>query len=423
MKSYWKSQKTILSLWQPSLPGTLDSWWSSLPPEFRLLLACLRLAPSEPEILQIASLSRSGIAWPSLMSLVDRHRTAPLVYQNLRRYGNNVPESVMILLRSRLENNTRRSLANAAELVRLYKLFQEHHIPCIPLKGSVLASQVYGNLALRHAGDIDLLVASRHLELADHLLQTDYRRVLPNFPLTASQHQRFTRVMNHFEYWHKQGNLRLELHWRPIQDKSPAALDLSQLSDGASAVILGGSTLPALSLRDNVLYLCGHGWHHFWYNLFWLVDLAEIIRQNSAIDWPQLITWASAVGLLPQLVLGVALAHKLLDAPLPEAIRIRAWRDPLVSYSAQISCCHLLCPDPADRPVPLRLHSFACRIRAANSLAEKLIILQELFLGLDWMTMSLPDSLFFLHFLLRHPLWMQRKLRRRRNERGQGILY
>ena len=91
-------------------------------------------------------------------------------------------------------------------------------------------------------------------------------------------------------------------------------------------------------------------------------------------------------GLLPQLVLGVVLAHKLLAAPLPEAIRIQAWRDPLVSYSAQVSCRYMLCPDPEDRPLSLRLHMNACRLRIANSLSEKLNILQEIFLGRDWMT-------------------------------------
>ena len=87
------SRESSFSLWQPSLPPTFDSWWADLSPEFRLMLACLRLTPSEKEIRQIANLSRSGINWNNLLILVDRHRTAPLVYWNLRRYGNNLPAS------------------------------------------------------------------------------------------------------------------------------------------------------------------------------------------------------------------------------------------------------------------------------------------------------------------------------------------
>jgi hypothetical protein len=206
--------------------------------------------------------------------------------------------------------------------------------------------------------------------------------------------------------------LRLELHWRPIYDRYSAALNFAKLINGASTVKIANLPLPAISLQDNILYLCGHGGHHFWSRVFWLVDLAEIIRQNSNIDWRQLMTSAGATGLLPQLLLGVVLAHKLLAALLPEAMRIQAWCDPLVSYPAQISCRYMLCPDPEDSPLSLGLHLNACRIRMANSFSEKLNFLQKFFLGRDWMTMGLPDALFFLHYLMRYPLWLQRKLRR-----------
>ena len=104
---------------------------------------------------------------------------------------------------------------------------------------------------------------------------------------------------------------------------------------------------------------------------------------------------AKATGLLPQLVLGVVLAHKLLEAPLPKAIQTQAWSDPLVSYAAQVSCRFMLCPDPEDRPLSLRLHLNACRLRAANSLSEKLNILQDIFLGRDWMTKVFLTPCFF----------------------------
>jgi hypothetical protein len=407
---------TIFPLWPPSLPATFDSWWSGLSPEFHLLLACLRLAPSELEIRQIAGFCRRGLNWPGLVSLVDRHRTAPLVYQNLKRHGHNVPASIMSSLRSRVKSNAHRSLANATELVRLYKLFQENHIPSISLKGSALALQVYGNLALRHAGDIDLLVAPPQVELADQLLRPHYRRLVPSSRLTPSQLRQFSKVMHHFEYLHNRGNLSLELHWRPIRNLSPACLDFSQILDRASVVTIVGTPLPVFSLTDNLLYLSGHGGHHFWSKLFWLVDLAEIIRQHHTIDWRQVMSLAKAAGLLHQLVLGAVLAHKLLDAPLPEAIRTHAWRDPLVAYQAQVSCRYLLCPDPEDRPLSLRLHLFACNLRVANSLPEKLIYIQDFLAGKDWMTRGLPDFLFFFYFLTRFPLWLQQNLHWRRHQ-------
>jgi hypothetical protein len=135
------------------------------PAELRLILSCLRITPTEKEVRQIQELSRAKIHWPDFLRCVDRHRVAPLVYRHLRRSGGNgVPAAVMSALHSRFESNTRRSLVNAGELVRLHQLFQENGLAFLPLKGSVLALQIYGNLALRHAGDLDLLVEPGQVE-------------------------------------------------------------------------------------------------------------------------------------------------------------------------------------------------------------------------------------------------------------------
>ena len=388
-----------------------------LPTEVRLILSCLRITPNEKEVQQIEELSRAKIGWPDFLRWVDRHRVTPLVYQNLRRYGGNgVPASAMSALRSRFESNAHRSLVNATELVRLYKLFQENGIAFIPLKGSVLALQVYGNLAMRHAGDIDLLVAPSQEELADRLLQISYRRITPDFQLSPSQRRRFLRLTYHFEYLDDQSNLSIELHWRSIRNQPPHVMDLTRLQSRASTVAVAGYRLPAMSLPDNILYLCAHGAVHFWYRLFWLVDLAEIMRGNPEIDWPRLMTLASEASLMRPLALGVILAHELLDVPLPEVIRNYALQDQMVSVSAKAAFRFMLCSQPEKPPISSTLDRHIFNVRCANSFKKKLKILQEIFTGLDWMTLHLPDSLFFLYYLLRFPLGLQRRLRGSRNQ-------
>jgi hypothetical protein len=384
-----------------------------LPAEKRLILSCLRLTPNDKEVQQIEKLSRGKIGWPDFLRCVDRHRVAPLVYHNLKRYGGNgVPAAAMSALRARFERNAHQSLVNATELVRLSKLFQENSLAFLPLKGSVLALQVYGNLAMRHAGDIDLLIDPSQEELADRLLQISYRRVTPGFRLTPAQRRRFLRLMHHSEYMHDRGNLRLELHWRSINNQPPGVMDLTWLHSRASTVAVAGSSLPAMSIPDNILYLCAHGAFHFWFRLFWLVDLAEIMRWNPEIDWPQLMTLASEAGLMRPLAQGVVLAHELLDVPLPEIIRTYALQDQMVPVSAKAAFRFMLCPQPETPPFSLSLQTNLCRLRCGNSFPEKLKILRGIFIGQDWMTLGLPDSLFFLYYLLRLPLMLQKKLQR-----------
>lgn len=381
------------------------------PPELRLILACLRITPNKEEVNRIERMSRAQITWPDFLKWVDRHRVAPLVYTNLSRYTDKVPSSIMSQLRRRFQKNARRGLANAAELVRLYKLFQENHIPVLPLKGSVLALQVYGNLAGRHAGDIDLLVAPSQVELAGRLLQSSYRCIMPGFRLSPSQRRRFLRYWHHFEYLHDQGNLRVELHWRSLLNQPQQIMDLTPLQSRASAVTVAGSRLPGISLEDNVLYLCGHGAVHFWHRLFWLLDLAEMMRGNPQIYWPQLMALAREAGMMRPLALGVILAHELLGVPLPEAIRTYSLQDRVLSFSAKVAYRFMLCLQPENPPYSLRLPLYLARLRSANSFQEQLKILaDEILTGPDWLTLRLPDSLFFLYYVLRFPLWLQRKL-------------
>ncbi|MHB8066271.1 MAG: nucleotidyltransferase domain-containing protein [Desulfobaccales bacterium] len=385
---------------------------SDLAPELRLILACLRVTPDEKEAQQIGRTCQAEISWPDFLEWVDRHRVAPLVYTNLSRYaGKTVPSAIMGALRSRFEGNARRGLANAAESVRLCKLFQENAISVLPLKGSVLALQVYGNLALRHAGDIDLLVESNQLELAHLLLQTSYRRIGTDFWLTPSKRQRFLRLFHHFEYADDRSNLRLELHWRPIYHQPAHAMKLTRLRSQASTVAVAGYSLPAMSLPDNFLYLCAHGAVHSWYRLFWLVDLAEIMRRTPGIDWQHLMTLARKAGMMRPLAQGVILAHELLDVPLPEVIRTYALQDRMVSCSTQIAHRFILCSQPEKPPISLLLDRYICNLRCANSFKEKLKTFQEICLGQDWRGLSLPDSLFFLYYFLRFPLWLQRRRR------------
>ncbi|MCL5039787.1 MAG: nucleotidyltransferase family protein [Firmicutes bacterium] len=346
------------------------------------------------------------------LKLVDRHRVAPLVYTNLSRYaGKTAPSAMMSALRSRFESNTRRGLANAAETGRLCQLFQENAIPVLSLKGSALALQAYGSLALRHAGDIDLLVAPHHVDLADHLLQRRYRRTVPRFPLTSDQGRRFFRLMHHFGYRHNHSRLRVELHWRPLINRPSPVMNPTRLQNRASTLTVGGSPLPTLSFLDNLLYLCAHGAAHLWYRLFWLVDLAEMLRGNPEIDWRELIALAREADLMRTLAQGVILAHELLEAPLPEAIRAYALRDRLVPYSAKVAFRFMLCLQTEAPPISLILQRHLCNLRTGNSFQDKLRTLQEICLGQDWLTLGLPDSLFFLYFLLRFPLWLQRRLR------------
>lgn len=377
----------------------------------RLILACLRLEPEFGTVGRIQDLSRAVRQWPDFLEWVSRHRAAPLVYRNLRDYGGpGVPDGVLAALRSQVEGNTRQALVNATELIRLISLFQKHGIGCLPLKGSVLALQVYGDLSCRHAGDIDLWVEPDCVDLAERLLEPTYRCLIPGFSLTPAQRRRFLRICHHCKFVHRQGTPRLELHWRPIPHYFSRVLDGNRLYQRATSVTLAGTALPALSLAETLVYLCAHGGTHFWSRLFWLADLAEIVRQQRDMDWQQVAALAQEAGLARQFNLGLLLAQALLDAPLPAQIQAQAAADPLLPRLIDLSCRLIRSRDIINPPMPLKIRQNAWKFINAPTLAARLSFLQALLSGEGWQKKRFPDSGYLLYYLVRLPLFLQRRL-------------
>jgi hypothetical protein len=376
------------------------------------------------EVQQIEKLSNTKIAWPDFLMWVDRHRVAPLVYINLSRYaGKAIPSSIIRELRNRFERNAHRGLANGTELVRLYKLLQENGIPVLSLKGSVLALQFYGNLAWRNAGDIDLLVSPHQVEQADRILRDrGYRRISPE--LSPRKQCQFKRLANHFEYYRTDSHLMIDLHWRLSVSKFLLPLDFGQLWSRGRFLVMAGYTVPAMSRRDLLLFLGVHGAHHAWYRLFWLVDLAEILRQDQEMDWSRLMADASQLGALRSMAQGVVLAHLLLDAPLPHPVRAYTARDRTVAYLVKEALRHIL-RHRTHLPTFSRLvqKKIQTRIRYDLKLLcdsrYKIEVLTNLILTpLDWETVRLPDSLFSLYYLLRPLLFVRRHLRKAKGING-----
>ncbi|WP_041283808.1 nucleotidyltransferase domain-containing protein [Desulfobacca acetoxidans] len=395
---------------------------TAMPPELQLVLACLRKAPHEQEVQQIERLSRGKIAWPDFLRWVDRHRVAPLVYENLRRYGGNgVPGAVRNALRSRFESNAQRSLINAAELLRLHTLLRENNIPCIPLKGSLLALQVYGNLALRHAGDIDLLVDRNHVDRADLLLRQDYSRLSPGPYLTPFQKRAFCRLQEHLVYTHESKKVKLELHSRLFYNRPYCATDFTRLLERLQSITVANSSLLAMPLEDTVLYLADHGGQHNWSRLFWLNDLAEIIRWNWLPDWDALLAGALEKGVTRPLVQGVVLAHHLLQAPLPEAIQAHAAQDRMVNYLVDAALRRICTLEQQKPPITEILYgNIIHRSRLYSEVKYKIKVMQRVLLySRDWGTIRLPDIAFPTFFMMRPFLWLYRKLGRYREKSGR----
>jgi hypothetical protein len=192
-----------------------------------------------------------------------------------------------------------------------------------------LGAYLYGNLALRQAGDLDLLIKRQDVGRARAiLLDRGYR---PRHVLSHGGEEFMFQSRYSEEFEQSDGSI-VELHWAFTNGDVGLPLDLEALGSGLQETQFGGGTLQMFGRDDLLLILCIHGSKHRWDRLEWLCGVAELLRVSSRdLDWKPLLDRASRLGTRRMLLLGVLLAHDLLGAPVDAEFKQIAQSDHAVS--------------------------------------------------------------------------------------------
>lgn len=287
--------------------------------EVALRCACATVAGVD----DTRALPGESIDWDVLARFATRHGILPLVYEFLSsRLGDAVQgQSARGILR-RFQSNTIRNRFLARELVRLTASFEQSRIRTIAFKGPALAVSAYGSVNMRQFVDLDLLVHQEQVaEAIRVLLEEGY--VAPSGYGTREIARRgaFETSMV------KPGTgVAIDLHWRLAEPYFPLSMDREDLWRRAMRIEIENGAVSTLDFEDHLLYLCVHGARHGWEALGGVCDVARLIRV-APIDWDRVCARSERVGARRMLLLGVLLAHDLIDAEVPERLLDAAWRE------------------------------------------------------------------------------------------------
>ena len=146
-------------------------------------------------------------------------------------------------------------------------------MPAVPLKGVVLAQQLYGHFGRRHRGDIDVLIDAGNLQLADQMLaQLGYHRYEPTHWPTGAELAWWMRFRHHFTYVNWERGHYLELHWKLQDDAGLVSLPTSVAAAASETVLVANCRFRAFPLDFLYRYLLIHGSRSRWARLAWMVD-------------------------------------------------------------------------------------------------------------------------------------------------------
>ena len=288
-----------------------------------LLLFCLQ-ARWHPERLDDLRSGRelAQVDWRGVAALSEREAVAPLLFSVLRNQYI-LPSAVEKTLHRSYVITAARNTAIMHQLADVLRRLQGQGIPTLVLKGAALAASVYGEMAERPMGDIDLLVEISDTARALRALgECGYQRVdVDERGATSESFENEIMVARSGG-----ASVPIELHWSLFDSPHhQRVLPIDWFWDTAVQRTVADTPAMTLGVDALVLHLCGHlVLHHHGQGLLWHHDLAEILwRSSSELCWDVILSKGSQCDLVLSLQRVLHELETNWGAPVPLWVRSR----------------------------------------------------------------------------------------------------
>jgi len=333
-----------------------------------------------------------------------------------------IPEDVRAALRERVQLGALRAGIQVPELLAILEALEAHGVAAIAYKGQTLSTLAYGRTGVRDSVDLDLVVREGDVTAAEEVLRgRGYRRNSPGV-LRPRVEAAWRKAWNETELVSDDGWVVVDLHWRAYAARYPFRVDPTRLWSRPARIALGGREVRVFPAETLVGLLCLHGAKDEWHKLIWLCDVDRVIRVSPSLDWEEVRGFAEEGRCRRVVGLGLLLATRLFETPLPAYVLARLAEDePLVRLAAKVE------DDLASGGItrswwletldvwPFHLEVFDSWRDGALYVGRTLVTP----LAWDWelLKVRLPDSLYALYYLLR-PLRLLATLVRESVRRG-----
>jgi hypothetical protein len=364
-------------------------------PEWSLLLAACSTGHRKEHF---QPLLHNPLRWDVVLDLADRHAVEPLLYQALLNLKDVIPPEHLNVLAQKHQTNVHKTLMLSRELIRIVDELSANDIEVMPYKGLALAEAIYGDIALRQSGDIDLLVRATDLpRIREELGQLGFTQ-----RLQWSQAEERSYLKSGYEcvFDGTAGRNLLEVKWA-IQPRFYAVdFDMAGLFRRGVRISVAGHPMKTPSFEDLFIILSLHAAKHLWGRLIWLCDLARL-AQMPTLNWHQVGSGARSLGILRILRVTLLLANRLLDAPIPSSAMINIPED----EGAQVLAEEIETSILGDRAFDVEsVAYFRLMLRLRERWQDRARFVSRLVFTAgpsEWAAVRLPEQLFPLYRIVR----------------------
>ncbi|HLZ43793.1 MAG TPA: nucleotidyltransferase family protein [Candidatus Sulfotelmatobacter sp.] len=358
--------------------------------------------------LALASQQQASIRWKSVFDLGEYHGVLPILYRRLSSVEGLLSTDEMATLKQRYEANLHKAMLLSLELIRIYDRLSESGIEVLPYKGLALAEAVYGDIALRRAGDIDLLIHPADFpKIREALHEFGYTA---HAEIPAARESAYLKSGYECAFDGRRGPNLLEVQWA-LQPRFYAVdFDMGGLFRRAVTISVAGRAMQTPSMEDLFIILSLHAAKHVWGRLIWLCDLARIMNLPT-LNWTLIADQATHLGIVRIVRVGMLLANRILAAPIPSAAETKLPQDAAAEALADDIQPHVTAESLFDVE-SLDYFRFMLRLRERNS--DRLRFLSRLIFTPgpgEWEAVRLPATLSPIYRLVRLSRLTARMLR------------
>jgi hypothetical protein len=358
------------------------------------LIHCI--ARRDTDLDQLRSLARQPIDWDYVIAVAYAHGLLPLLHKHITT--DLVPAHILSRLKRESVANSQNILHLIGKQLRVYKLFKENNVAVAIFKGPLLAQMAYGEMSLRQAGDIDLLINRRDFVQARLLLESLGYEMTPRL----TQAQLASHLSNHCEiqFMRDEWLTVVDLHWDLAPRSFVFGVKADEVMSRLQSVSLAGTTVETFGTEDLILYQAMHGAKHLWRRLEWISCLAESIRAATTINWETLVDRAAKAHATRILALGLRLVEEISDLAIPSAVFASVDRDKSMQRMARQIHAQLFTTFGAAESTETNLYNLRIMDRKRDVLVSAL---RSIFVPTfpDWQSLALPASLHSLYYAYR----------------------
>src|ERR1043166_7302425 len=336
--------------------------------------------------------------WDYLFATAQAHGLLPLLHKHLTSAADLIPNVLLLRLKRESVANSQNVLHLTAKQLRVYKLFKESNIPIALFKGPLLAQVAYGEISLRQAGDIDILINRRDFERARALLESLGYEMSPRLtPAQLASH-----LSNHCElqFMRDEWFTVVDLHWDLAPRSFVFKLSTDEVMSRLQTVSLAGVTVETFGTEDLVLYLSMHGAKHLWRRLEWIASLAESLRATPNLNWDLVVQRAEQAHATRMLALGLRLVETFSHVHVPTHVLANIDSERAMQRMSEQVRQQLSNVFGAAESTETNLYNLRIMDRKRDALISTL---RAIFVPTvpDWQALSLPAPLHSLYYAFR----------------------